>query len=88
MVKLHVDKLTTGQMRCIVHHNYGRGTWAEVITEALRDGKEYARFQVQPDLEVRLLCRAGQIVAETRCRSTGLTATIEATPPPWSYTRG
>ncbi|WP_286150703.1 hypothetical protein [Mycobacterium sp. D16R24] len=54
MVKLHVNKLTTGQTVCTVMHNWGRGVWTETITGDLREGKEYARFEVQPGMEVRI----------------------------------
>ncbi|WP_078307324.1 hypothetical protein [Mycobacterium sp. 96-892] len=86
MVKLHVNKLTTGQTVCTVMHNWGRGVWTETISGDLREGKEYARFEVQPGMEVRLRYLGGKIVAETRTR--GEVYMIRETPPPWQYQRG
>lgn len=88
MVTLNVSKFTTGGILCIVRHNWGRGTWSEMIRGELRDGKEYARFQVEPKLEVRLRCVGGEIVAETRNQITGDVATVRRSPPPWVYTKG
>ncbi|WP_078353597.1 hypothetical protein [Mycobacteroides chelonae] len=64
MVALHVDKLSTGQTRVIVHHNWGRGTWTETIPGPLREGKEYARFDVQPDIQVRIRYVDAELIAE------------------------
>ncbi|MDO3126525.1 hypothetical protein P5V43_05355 [Mycobacteroides abscessus subsp. bolletii] len=86
MVKLHVDKLTTGQTLCTVMHDWGRGVWTETIVGDLREGKEYARFEVQPDVEVRIRCIGGELIAETRAR--GELYIIKATPPPWQSRRG
>lgn len=88
MVALHVDKLTTGGIRCLVHHNYGIGTWCELIKGETREGKEYARFQVEPRLQVRLRCVGGQIVAEVHDDVLGIVSVVEASPPPWSDRRG
>ncbi|WP_195167892.1 early set domain-containing protein [Mycobacteroides abscessus] len=86
MVRLHVDKRTTGQTSCIVMHNWGRGVWTETIAGDLREGKEYARFEVEPGVEVRIRYLGGELVAETRTR--GEVCIIKATPPPWQYRRG
>jgi hypothetical protein len=88
MVALHVDKLTGVGTRCIVHHNYGVGTWSEVIKGELSEGKEYARFQVEPRLQVRLRCLNGQIIAEVHSQVTGTVGVVEASPAPWTYQRG
>lgn len=88
MVALHVDKLTTGEIRCLVKHNYGIGTWCEVIKGEPREGKEYARLQVEPRVQVRLRCVNGQIVAEVRDDVLGTVCVVESSPPPWSYHRG
>ncbi|WP_079671598.1 hypothetical protein [Mycobacteroides abscessus] len=86
MVKLHVDKLTTGQAVCTVVHNWGRGVWTETIAGNLREGKEYARFEVEPGVEVRIRFVDGELIAETRAR--GEVYVIRSTPPPWQYRRG
>lgn len=88
MVALHVDKLTDAGIRCIVHHNYGIGTCCEVIRGELREGKEYARFQVEPRLEVRLRCVGGKILAEVHDLVGKAVYIVTATSPPWSYQRG
>lgn len=88
MVALHVDKLMGVGIRCIVHHNCGIGTWCEVIRGELREGKEYARFQVEPRLEVRLRCVGGEVLAEVHDLVGKSVYMITATPPPWSYRRG
>ncbi|ANN97527.1 Uncharacterised protein [Mycobacteroides abscessus subsp. massiliense] len=85
MVKLHVDKSTTGQTTCIVMHNWGRGVWTETIAGDLREGKEYARFEVEPGVEVRIRYIGGELIAETR-GTTGVYI-IKSSPPPWQYRR-
>lgn len=86
VVALHVDKLSTGQTRVIVRHNWGRGTWTETIPGDLREGKEYARFEVQPGIEVRIRYIDGELIAETR--TSDEVYLIKPTPPPWQYHRG
>ncbi|TEA06289.1 hypothetical protein [Mycobacteroides salmoniphilum] len=85
MVALHVNKLTTGQTVCTVMHNWGRGVWTETIAGDLREGKEYARFEVQPGIEVRVRYLNGELVAETHS-PTGVHV-IKSSPPPWQYRR-
>lgn len=75
VVKLHVDKLTTG-----------RGVWTETVVGDLREGKEYARFEVEPGVEVRIRYIGGELIAETRTPQT--TYVIKSTPPPWRYRKG
>lgn len=84
-MKLHINMLTTGQTLCIVMHAWGRGVWTETIAGELREGKEYARFEVEPGIEVRSYL-GGELIAETRTR--GKVYIIKATPPPWQYRRG
>lgn len=86
VVALHVDKLSTGQTRVIVTHNWGRGTWTETIPGDLREGKEYARFEVEPGVEVRIRCAGGELIAETRTPQT--TYVIKSTSPPWQCRKG
>lgn len=86
VVKLHVDKLTTGQTVCTVMHNWGRGVWTETIADDLREGKEYARFEVEPGVEVRIRYIGGELIAETRTPQT--TYVIKSTPPARQYRRG
>lgn len=86
VVKLHVNKLTTGQTVCTVMHDWGKGVWTETIAGALREGKEYARFEVQPGIEVRIRYIDGELIAETR--TSGEVYLIKPTPPPWQYHRG
>lgn len=85
MVKLHVDKLTTGQTLCTVMHDWGREVWTETIAGDLRDGKEYARFEVEPGIEVRIRYLGGELIAETRAR--GELYIVKATPPSRQYRR-
>ncbi|OHU23588.1 hypothetical protein BKG77_08070 [Mycobacteroides chelonae] len=85
MVKLHVDKSTTGQTTCTVLHNWGRGVWTETIAGDLREGKEYARFEVEPGVEVRIRYLGGELIAESRSR--GEVYIIKSTPTPWQYRR-
>ncbi|WP_078310845.1 hypothetical protein [Mycobacterium sp. D16Q16] len=68
MVKFHVDKLTTGQTVCTVMHNWGHGVWTETIAGDLREGKEYARINVEPGVEVRVWYFGCELLAETRAR--------------------
>lgn len=86
VVRLHVNKLTTGQTVCTVMHDWGKGVWTETIAGALREGNEYARFEVQPGIEVRIRYIDGELIAETR--SCGEVYLIKSTPPPWQYHRG
>lgn len=86
VVKLHVNKLTTGQTVCTVMHDWGKGVWTETIAGALREGKEYARFEVQPGIEVRIRYIDGELIAETR--TSDEVYLIKPTPPPWQYHRG
>ncbi|EIC63019.1 hypothetical protein OUW_17586 [Mycobacteroides abscessus M93] len=81
-----MDKLTTGQTACTVMHNWGRGVWTETIAGDLREGKEYARFQVEPGIEVRIRFVQDELIAETRGH--GEVYVIRATPPPRQYRRG
>lgn len=84
MVKLHVDKLTTGQTLCTVMHNWAAGL-TETIASDLREGKEYARFEVEPGIEVRIRYLGGELIAETRTR--GELYIVKATPPSRQYRR-
>ncbi|SKO33519.1 Uncharacterised protein [Mycobacteroides abscessus subsp. bolletii] len=86
VVRLHVDKLTTGQTVCTVMHDWGRGIWTETIAGDLREGKEYARFEVEPGVEVRVRYIGGELIAETLAR--GELYIIKATPPPWQSRHG
>lgn len=67
-------------------HDWGKGVWTETIAGTLREGKEYARFEVQPGIEVRIRYIDGELIAETR--SCGEVYLIKSTPPPWQYHRG
>ncbi|SIH19070.1 Uncharacterised protein [Mycobacteroides abscessus subsp. abscessus] len=86
VVRLHVNKLTTGQTVCTVMHDWGKGVWTETIAGTLREGKEYARFEVQPGIEVRIRYIDGELIAETR--TSDEVYLIKSTPPPWQYHRG
>ncbi|SKU64454.1 hypothetical protein [Mycobacteroides abscessus] len=85
MARLHVNKLTTGQTVCTVMHEWGK-VWTETMACALRQGKEYARFEVQPGKEVSIRYIDGELISETR--SCGEVYLIKSTPPPWPYNRG
>ncbi|WP_237076683.1 hypothetical protein [Mycobacteroides abscessus] len=52
-------------------HEWGK-VWTETIACALRQGKEYARFEVQPGKEVSIRYIDGELISETRSCGEGV----------------
>lgn len=83
MVSLHVQKLHPGhELVCTVFYE-GR-IRTTTIRGGLSEGQEYGRWAIDRQ-EIRLRCRDGGIVAESKCTLTGQLCVVKPTPHPWHF---
>ena len=86
MTTLRADKLSTGAIACTVTHHESSMIWRHTISDALTENKTYARWDVNPDIEIRLRCIDGGVVVETHHRRTGEVYQVSPSPGHYQFT--